>query len=73
MLKQLTSTGFSFKPNTILGEVFNFSDKSKASVTNLAPTVFHEESEAVKKQKTEEFSTTKPKINQKYISIIFSC
>ena len=32
MLKKLNQFGYSFKPNTILGDVFNFSDKNKASV-----------------------------------------
>lgn len=43
MLKRLALNGYSFKPNTILGDVFNFSDKNKASILESLTTLMNED------------------------------
>lgn len=54
MLKRLSSTGFSSKVNTILGDVFNFSDKNKVSLLNNLSAIMSEDPEKQKKMKTED-------------------
>lgn len=60
MLKRLATTGFSFKPNTILGDVFNYSEKTKASIANNMSSIFNDESEGgTKKVRSDENSVVK--------------
>lgn len=55
MLKRLSQNGFSSKQNSILGDVFNYADKTKASINNLS-TMFGDDLENAKKQRMEEMS-----------------
>ena len=55
MLKRLSQNGFSVKQNSILGDVFNYADKTKTSITNLS-TMFGDDSDNAKKQRMEEIS-----------------
>ena len=59
MLKRLKKNGFSLKDDSILGDVFNFSDKS-SSFANVS-SVFNEEAGGAKKSKsgTEDLSMYK--------------
>ena len=54
MLKRLTNSGFTFKQNSILGEVFNYADKAKTSINNIS-SIFNDDSDSVKKLKSDEF------------------
>ena len=55
MLKRLNASGFNLKVGTILGDIFNYSDKkSQATTINSTATMFNEESDS-KKHKAEEF------------------
>ena len=55
MLKRLSQNGFSTKQNSILGDIFNYADKTKTSITNLS-TMFGDDSDNAKKQRMEEMS-----------------
>ena len=55
MLKRLSQNGYSIKQNSILGDVFNYADKTKTSITNLS-TMFGDDSDNAKKQRMEEMS-----------------
>lgn len=59
MLKRLAITGFSMKPNTILGDVFNYSNKSKSNFLNNVSSMFSEENQETmgnKKNKSDDLS-----------------
>jgi hypothetical protein len=53
MLKRLKKTGYSLKDESILGEVYNHSDKSKANLANVS-SMFSDELDGSKKSKSEE-------------------
>lgn len=54
MLKNLTAKGFSYKVNSILGDIFNYSEKKNHTSQNAVATLFDQESDS-KKAKAEEF------------------
>ena len=54
MLKSLANTGFSYKLNSILGDIFNYSEKKNQTSPNSVATLFNDDSDN-KKLKTEEF------------------
>lgn len=70
MLKKLAATGFSLKPNTILGNVFNYADRSKASMMVNMSVMFSDDNQdsiGFRKNKSDELS--KPQINMTYYKL----
>lgn len=69
MLKKLAATGFSLKSNTILGNVFNYADRSKASVMVNMSVMFSDDNQdsiGFRKNKSDELSKqNKNKITNK--------
>lgn len=60
MLKKLASSGFSFKSNTILGDVFNYASKTKVNVmTNNMSSLYGEDAENNKKVRIEDYGSFK--------------
>ncbi len=54
MLKRLVQNGFSYKQNSILGDVFNYLEKTKAQVLTHTSSMYVEEPEILKKTKSDE-------------------
>ena len=54
MLKSLSSTGFTYKVNSILGDIFNYSERKNQTSQDTVNSLFNEETES-KKLKTDEF------------------
>lgn len=54
MLKRLVQTGFSYKQNSILGDVFNYLEKTKVQALSNTSTLYVEESDILKKTKSDE-------------------
>ena len=59
MLKRLVQSGFSYKPNSILGDVFNYLEKTKSQALTNTSTLFVEESDILKKTKSDELGKQK--------------
>ena len=59
MLSRLSEAGFSSKVNTLLGDVFNFSDKNKISLLDNLTAIMNDDSEKAKKMKQENISKLK--------------
>jgi hypothetical protein len=53
MLGRLGESGFSTKVNTLLGDVFNFSDKNKVSLLDNLSAILNDDSEKSKRAKGE--------------------
>lgn len=58
MLKNLTSSGFSYKVNTILGDIFNYSERKNQTSQDAVNSLFNEDAES-KKLKTDQFGKQK--------------
>lgn len=54
MLKSLSSSGFSYKVNTILGDIFNYSERKNQTSQDAVNSLFNEDAES-KKLKTDQF------------------
>jgi Cdc6-like AAA superfamily ATPase len=55
MLKSLTSTGFTYKVNSILGDIFNYSERKNQTSQDTVNSLFNNEETESKKLKTDEF------------------